>query len=76
LLFFGNFYHLNLTEFEQSIKEIMTDKSYLYSAMINDLHSLGTVLAKKYKYLRYGYLSFMYGMIASVIVFSVAILTK
>jgi len=73
LLFFGNFHKMELKDYEWGMKEMMKDKDYLYSSLIRDLHSLGVVLSKKYIYLRWCYLIFMYGMIASVIGFGVAI---
>ncbi len=73
LLFFGNFYNMNLKEFTWGMKQMMNDKDYLYSSMITDFYYLGKVLSKKYKYLRISYNIFMYGMIASIIVFAVFI---
>jgi hypothetical protein len=69
LLFFGNFHGMPLKEFEWGMNELMKSKDFLYGSMIKDFYSLGTVLAKKYKYLRIAYLIFMYGMILSVIGF-------
>lgn len=74
LLFFGNFHQMKLDDYEWGMKEIMKDKEYLYSSLIRDLYFLGVVLAKKYNYLRICYTVFMYGMIASVIVFGVSML--
>ncbi|MBO9699017.1 MAG: metal-dependent phosphohydrolase [Sporocytophaga sp.] len=69
LLFFGNFTHLSLPEFEVSIMEVMKEDVLLYSNMINDLYYLGLVLQKKYKLLRYSYTFFMVGLIVTVLVF-------
>ncbi|GAL84823.1 metal dependent phosphohydrolase [Sporocytophaga myxococcoides] len=69
LLFFGNFTHLSLSEFEVSIMEVMKEDVLLYSNMINDLYYLGLVLQKKYKLLRYSYTFFMVGLIVTVFVF-------
>lgn len=69
LLFFGNFTHLSLSEFEVSIMEVMKEDILLYSNMINDLYYLGLVLQKKYKLLRYSYTFFMVGLIVTVLVF-------
>jgi hypothetical protein len=71
LLFFGNFYNSKLVDFEWGMNEMMKDKDFLYGAMIRDLHSLGRVLNKKYRYLRLTYNIFMFGMILSVILFGV-----
>jgi hypothetical protein len=69
LLFFGNFHSMPFDEFEWGMNEMMKSGSFLYGSMIKDIYSLGTVLAKKYKYLRITYNFFMYGMILSVIAF-------
>ncbi len=71
LLFFGNFHSMPFDEFEWGMNEMMKSGSFLYGSMIKDIYSLGTVLAKKYKYLRITYNFFMYGMILSVIAFLV-----
>jgi len=75
LLFFGNFYNMELEEYEWALNELMKDEEYLYSAMIHDQHSLGKVLAKKYKLLRLAYNTFMFGIITSVLSFIVAFLS-
>ncbi len=72
LLFFGNFHKMELTDYEWGMKEMMKDKEYLYSSLTRDLYSLGVVLARKYIYLRWCYLIFMYGMIVSVLLFGAA----
>lgn len=72
LLFFGNFHGMPLEEFDWGMREMMKSKDYLYGTMIKDFYSLGTVLARKYRYLRICYLVFMYGMIAVVAGFIVS----
>ncbi|MFK8005143.1 MAG: Pycsar system effector family protein [Saprospiraceae bacterium] len=74
LLFFGNFYNMELKDFDWGMMEMIKDSDFLYSTMTRDLYFLGIVLAKKYKYLRYCYSIFMYGLIISVIVFAIAFL--
>jgi predicted metal-dependent HD superfamily phosphohydrolase len=74
LLFFGNFHGMDMTEFEWGMEELMKSKDYLYSSMIRDIYSLGSVLAKKYKYLRICYGVFMWGMITSVLVFMISLI--
>ncbi len=73
LLFFGNFFNMELNQFTWGMKEMMNDKDYLYDAMIKDFYFLGQVLGKKYKYLRICYNIFMYGLIVSIIAFTLAI---
>jgi predicted metal-dependent HD superfamily phosphohydrolase len=75
LLFFGNFYNMDLDDFHWGMMEMIRDSDFLYSSMTRDLYYLGVVLAKKYKYLRICYSIFMYGLIVSVIVFALAFVT-
>jgi len=74
LLFFGNFYNMKLPDFEWGMMEMIKDKDFLYSSMTRDIYFLGVVLAKKYKYLRYCYSIFMYGLIVAVVAFAIAFL--
>jgi predicted metal-dependent HD superfamily phosphohydrolase len=69
LLFFGNFYNMELDEYELAMNDLMKNDSSLYAVMILDQYSLGRVLAKKYKLLRIAYNVFMVGIIISVLVF-------
>lgn len=72
LLFFGNFYNMNLKDFEWGMNEMMNDKEFLYGSMIKDFYFLGQVLGRKYKYLSICYTIFMYGIIISVIAYIIA----
>jgi hypothetical protein len=76
LLFFGNFYKMDLEDFEWGINEMMKDKEFLYGAMIRDFYNLGKVLSFKFKYLRISYIVFMLGVIFSVLVFAAAFVFK
>ncbi|MBL1212597.1 MAG: hypothetical protein HND52_04445 [Ignavibacteriae bacterium] len=73
LLFFGNFYNMDLKNFQWGMLEMMNDKDYLYGNMIKDFYYLGQVLGTKYKYLRICYNIFMYGLIISIIAFAIAV---
>lgn len=72
LLFFGNFYNMQLPDYDWAMKEMMKDKDYLYGSMIKDIYFLGVVLARKYKFLRWSYSIFMYGLIAAILAFAAA----
>lgn len=72
LLFFGNFYKMPLEEYLWAMKEMMTDRQYLYDTMIKDLYYLGVVLNRKYKLLRLTYTVFTVGIIVSVLAFVLA----
>lgn len=72
LLFFGNFYKMDLEEYQWAMNEMMKDKEYLYNSMVKDLYFLGLVLHRKYKLLRITYTIFMIGIIVSVLAFVMA----
>lgn len=71
LLFFGNFYRMELEDYQRAMNQMMKDGEYLYNSMIKDIYFLGIVLAKKYKYLRISYTIFMWGLIIAVIAFAI-----
>ena len=74
LLFFGNFYNMELDDYEWAIGEMINDDKYLYSTMTKDQYSLGKVLAKKYRLLRWAYNIFMIGLVVSVGAFLIVFL--
>lgn len=69
ILFFGNFYKMPLDEFEWGMKQLMENRDLLYGSLSKDLYFLGSVLAKKYRYLQHAYAIFMIGMIISTLGF-------
>ncbi|MCP9235633.1 Pycsar system effector family protein [Lewinella sp. JB7] len=72
LLFFGNFYNMELDDFHYGMMEMIRDEDFLYSTMTRDLYYLGVVLAKKYTYLRICYNVFLFGIILAVLSFVAA----
>lgn len=74
ILFFGNFVNLPRDVFRTGMKEIMEDWDQLYDSMINDLHSLGQVLHKKYRLLWISFTVFMAGLIVTALLFLVLFL--
>ena len=75
MVFFGNFVHLDLDEYEEAMDAIFRDSELLYGNMTRDLYFLGKVLDKKYRYLSLSYNVFMLGFIATVGTFLIALLT-
>ncbi len=73
LVFFGNFHRMDIDDFEWSIDELLNDKDYLYKTLTRDLYYLGKVLNKKYTFLRIGYITFVSGLIISVVIFMIKI---
>lgn len=72
LLFFGNFYRMNLTDYTAGMLQVMNDRDFLYGTLIKDVYSQGVVLGRKFRLLRISYNIFMYGLIASVLAFVAA----
>ena len=72
LLFFGNFYKMNLEDYQWGMKELMKDDDYLYESLMRDLYFLGKVLYKKYKFLRLTYMVFVIGIVITVIAFIIS----
>jgi putative nucleotidyltransferase with HDIG domain len=72
LLFFGNFFRMNLEDYTAGMLQVMDDRNFLYRTLIKDVFSQGVVLGRKYKLLRISYNIFMYGLVASVIAFIAA----
>jgi len=73
LLFFGNFYKMPLNDFIYGMEKMMLDREFLYGSLIKDVYSQGVVLGKKYHLLRIAYNIFMYGLIASIVAFIIAV---
>ncbi|WP_372935827.1 Pycsar system effector family protein [Mariniphaga sediminis] len=69
LLFFGNFYNMDLAEYEWAIDEMINDDPYLYATLTKDQYSLGKVLARKYRLLSWAYSVFMVGLVITVSAF-------
>jgi hypothetical protein len=74
LLFFGNFFRMELPDYDWAMRELMADKDYLYSSMVKDIYFLGVVLARKYKLIRISYNIFMFGLIVAILGFAIAFL--
>ncbi|GAA4799568.1 hypothetical protein GCM10023231_30440 [Olivibacter ginsenosidimutans] len=72
LLFFGNFYKMDLKAYNQGMRAVMEDRDFLYGTLIMDVYSQGVVLGRKYRLLRWAYNIFMFGLIAAVLAFSAA----
>lgn len=74
LLFFGNFFKMDLKNYSSGMKQVMEDRDFLYNTLIKDVYSQGVVLGRKYKLLRQAYSLFMYGLIVSVLAFLVVVI--
>jgi Family of unknown function (DUF5706) len=71
-MFFGNFIHLSVDEYEQEVDQLLQDGAALYGNMTRDTYYLGKVLDKKYRLLTVSYNVFMLGFVATVVSYLVA----
>ncbi len=74
IVFFGNFVHLDLEQFESAVDAMFRDSELIYGNMTRDLYFLGKVLDQKYRYLSYSYNVFMVGFVVTVLTFMIAFL--
>ncbi len=71
-LFFGHFAHLSIEEYKEDYAETLMTDDKVYDAMAGDIYGQGKVLAlNKYKFLKWSYTSFLWGMVGAIIVFLV-----
>ena len=69
LLYFGNFHNMHFRDFEWGFLQMLSDKDYLYGAMIRDYYYQGVGLSRKYKYIRFSLTIFLYGFGSSFLGF-------
>ncbi len=72
LLFFGNYYKMELKDFEYGIRQMMDDSEFLYGSLIKDIYWQGRILGRKFRLLRVSYNIFMYGLAISVVAYLLA----
>jgi hypothetical protein len=60
---------MTVEEFEWGMNHLQGDRDLLYNSLSKDLYYLGSVLAKKYRYLQIAYAVFMSGLSIAAIVF-------
>ena len=71
-LFFGHFAHLDIHEYKEDYAKILMTDDGVYDSMAGDIYGQGKILAlKKYKYLKWSYTSFLWGMSSAILVFIV-----
>ena len=69
ILFFGNFVSMPEDDFIIGMKELLQDNERLYVNMMRDIYGLGSVLEKKFRFLRHSYTIFMIGLVLGVLLF-------
>lgn len=72
LFFFGSFFNMGYVEYEEGVRAMMSDREFLYNSLTKDLYWQGKVLGRKYQLLNICYTVFMYGIVVSVLAFTIA----
>ena len=68
ILFFGAFTHLSEDEFADRVLRLLASDELVFRTMLRDLYQNGQVLQhKKYRLLRYAYMSFIGGLVLTLI---------
>jgi hypothetical protein len=68
LLFFGDFIGMDYPHFVAEMETALNDPSKVYELQVREIYILGNFLAHtKYRYLRLAYMTFISGLLASVI---------
>lgn len=68
LLFFGDFSGMNYPDFVAEMESALNEPSRVYELQVREIYILGNFLAHtKYRYLRLAYVTFICGLLASVI---------
>ena len=74
VIFFGDFTHLDYPDFETELEKVINDHDLVYESLAKDLYALGRVLHdKKYRFIRYSYLTFMLGLIVSGMILAITL---
>jgi hypothetical protein len=68
ILFFGNFVNMEVTEFQATMNELLTNRNLLYDNLTRNLYFMGKVLERKYRLLKYSY-TFFFMTLAMAVVF-------
>jgi hypothetical protein len=71
LLFFGCFVDMSQEEYIEHLSDHLQENTMAREMMMKDIYQIGKVLNKKYKNLRYSYLSLGIGILGSVGAFAV-----
>ena len=67
LLFFSEFSGMSREEYVESMNELMRKPAALYDCMSGNLHTIGQLLERKYRYLRLSYSALAIGIVAACV---------
>ena len=70
LLFFGTFTRMDYDEYKDAMEAMMNDANAVYESQIREIYTMGQYLAqKKYRFVRFSYLSFIAGVLISSFIY-------
>ena len=73
LLFFGSFTRMRYRDYKKAMETVMNDPNDVYETQIREIYYMGKYLArKKYRLIRFSYMTFITGVLTSSIVFIIA----
>ena len=67
ILFFGYFLAMEYDAFQERMEEIIGSDCEVYWTQMKDIYGMGSVLAKKYRFLKMSYLCFISGFVISIL---------
>jgi hypothetical protein len=74
-LFFGDFAAMTFDEYAKEMEGILNDPSLSYEAQVKEIYAIGLYLQnRKYKYLRYAYVSLLGTVTVSILVWLTGVL--
>ncbi len=69
ILFFGHFAQMTDEEYLDEMEHVLSSDALVYETAVRDIHSLGVYLyKKKYRFLRFAYVSLLFGFILATVV--------
>ena len=72
LLYYGNYYKMEVEEYLHSLHQVMSSQSFLYDTLARNIYAQGKILGKKFDFLRKAYSIFLFGLIISILAFMIA----
>jgi len=69
-LYFGHFSQMDLEEYKESYAETLMTDDTIYDALANEMYTSGKTLSHvKYRWIRWSYTSFLFGMLGAMVIF-------
>jgi hypothetical protein len=65
-LFFPFFSRMGLEQYMRHMQTLMKEDRLIYQAIVTDIHHHGSVLERKFRYLRYSYRILLWGIVLSL----------